>query len=135
MAGEEYLKMIQKRENNSPINNNRAHSAEKDSDKFIQKKIKEDFPDIKDIPEFNEYNKFNDKNYAKPEVFYPYQHEQYIIPTNPNNKSGKDVSIKVLQDLQNNYENSRNDKKPKSNNSNTYANQLDKFISKFPGMK
>ena len=142
LIGEEYLKMIQKRErnSNSPIhtggnNNNRARSAEKDNDKFIEKKIKEDFPDIKDIPEFNEYNKFNDKNYAKPEVFYPYQHEQYIIPTNPNNKSGKDVSIKVLQDLQNNFENARNEKKPKINNSSTYANQLDKFISKFPGMK
>ena len=134
LAGEEYLKMIQKRESNSP-QHNRAQSAEKGNDKFIEKRIKEDFPDIKDIPEFNEFNKFNDKNYTKPDVFYPYQHEQYIIPTNPNHKSGKEVSIKVLQDLQNNFENIRNEKKPKANNSNTYANQLDKFISKFPGLK
>ena len=134
LVGEEYLKMIQKREGNSP-QNNRAHSAEKENDKFIEKRIKEDFPDIKDIPEFKEYNKFNDENYTKPEVFYPYQHEQYIIPTNPNNKSGKEVSIKVLQDLQNNFDNSKNKKKPKTFNSNTYANQLDKFISKYPGLK
>ena len=79
------------------------------------------------------------RQYSQPETqhnpFYPYQHEQYIIPTNPNHKSGKEVSIKVLQDLQNNFENIRNEKKPKANNSNTYANQLDKFISKFPGLK
>ena len=117
-------------------NHNRAHSAEKENEKMIEDTIKKDFPDPKDIPEFNEYNKFNDKNYSKPEVYYAYQHEQYIIPSNPNNKSGKDVSIKVLQDLQNNFENARDYKKPKTgNNSNTYANQLDKFISKFPGIK
>ena len=102
---------------------------------MIEQRIKNDFPDPKDIPEFKEYNKFNDKNYNKPEVFYPYQHEEYIIPTNPNNKSGKDMTIKVLQDLQNNFENARDDKKTKGSTSNTYASQLDKFISRFPGMK
>ena len=137
IVGENYLKILNERENknNSP-KQYRAHSAEKENDKMIEEKIKQDFPDPKDIPEFNEYNKFNDKNYSKPEIYYPYQHEQYIIPTNPNNKSGKDVSIKVLQDLQNNFENARDFKKGKNiNSSNTYANQLDKFISKFPGIK
>ena len=137
IVGEKYLKILNERENknNSP-KQYRAHSAEKENDKMIEEKIKQDFPDPKDIPEFNEYNKFNDKNYSKPEIYYPYQHEQYIIPTNPNNKSGKDVSIKVLQDLQNNFENARDFKKGKNiNSSNTYANQLDKFISKFPGIK
>ena len=137
IVGENYLKILNERENrnNSP-KQYRAHSAEKENDKMIEEKIKQDFPNPKDIPEFNEYNKFNDKNYSKPEIYYPYQHEQYIIPTNPNNKSGKDVSIKVLQDLQNNFENARDFKKGKNiNSSNTYANQLDKFISKFPGIK
>ena len=137
IVGENYLKMLNERENknNSP-KHYRAHSAEKENEKMIEEKIKQDFPDLKDIPEFNEYNKFNDKNYSKPEIYYPYQHEQYIISTNPNNKSGKDVSIKVLQDLQNNFENARDFKKGKKmNGSNTYANQLDKFISKFPGIK
>ncbi len=135
LVGESYLKMLKERDFYSS-NHNRAHSAEKENEKMIEDSIKKDFPDPKDIPEFNEYNKFNDKNYSKPEVYYPYQHDQYIIPSNPNNKSGKDVSIKVLQDLQNNFENARDYKKPKTgNNSNTYANQLDKFISKFPGIK
>ena len=135
LVGENYLKMLQERENNSPIHI-RAHSAEKENEKVIEKKMKEDFPDPKDIPTFNEYNKYNNNNYSKPDVYYPYQHEQYIIPSNPNNKSGKDMSIKALQDLQNNFENSRNFKKAKAkNNSNTYASQMDKFISKFPGIK
>ena len=135
IVGENYLKMLKERDSHSP-NHNRAHSAERENEKMIEDTIKKDFPDPKDIPEFNEYNKFNDKNYSKPEINYAYQHEQFIIPSNPNNKSGKDVSIKVLQDLQNNFENARDYKKPKtSNNSNTYANQLDKFISKFPGIK
>ena len=98
--------------------------------------MREDFPDPKDIPKLNEFNNNNDKNYTKPEIYYAYQHEKYIIPTNPNNKSGKDMSIKVLQDLQNNFENSRDFKKAKvQNKSNTYASQMDKFISKFPGIK
>ena len=139
LVGESFLKMLQNRENKSPISprHNRAHSAERENDKMIENKMKEDFPDPKDIPEFKEYNKYNDKNYSKPEIYYAYQHEQYIIPSNPNNKSGKDISIKALQDLQNNFENSRNFKKQKGNssNSNTYASQMDKFISKFPGIK
>ena len=102
---------------------------------MIDQKIKDDFPDPKDIPEFNEFNKFNNKNFVKPEVFYPYQHEQYIIPTTPNNKRAKDVSIKALQYLQNNFENDKDEKKNKSNTSNTYASQLDKFISRYPGLK
>ncbi len=126
---------MNERENKSP-RNYRAHSAENEKEKIIEEKIKQDFPDPKDIPEFKEYNKFNDKNYSKPEVYYPYHHEQYIIPSNPNNKSGKDVSIKVLQDLQNNFENARDFKKGKNiSGSNTYASQMDKFISKFPGIK
>ena len=141
LVGEKYLEMLQNRENDlkdSPIRiHHRSYSSENENNKIIEEKIKKDFPDPKDIPEFNEYNKFDDKNYSKPEIYYPYQHEQYIIPTNPNNKTGKDVSIKVLQDLQNNFENDRDYKKSKNsyNNSNTYANQLDKFISKFPGIK
>ena len=135
LAGESYLKILNERENKSP-RNYRAHSAENENEKIIEEKIKQDFPDPKDIPEFKEYNKFNDKNYSKPEVYYPYHHEQYIIPSNPNNKSGKDVSIKVLQDLQNNFENARDFKKGKNiSGSNTYASQMDKFISKFPGIK
>ena len=133
LAGEKYLNLIQNREN-SP-SHNKASSAGKENDKMIDQRIKNDFPDPKDIPEFKEYNKFDDKNYNKPEVFYPYQHEKYIIPTNPNNKSGKDMSIKVLQDLQNNFENAKDEKITKGNTSNTYANQLDRYISRFPGMK
>ena len=139
LVGENYLKMLQDRENNNNSPKHfRAHSAEKENEKMIEDTIKKDFPDPKDIPEFNEYNKFNDKNYSKPEIYYGFQHEQYIISSNPNNKSGKDVSIKVLQDLQNNFENARDFKKSKNNNnnnSNTYASQLDRFISKFPGIK
>ena len=135
LVGENYIKILQERENNTPLPI-RAHSAEKENEKMIENKMKEDFPDLKDIPTFSEYNKYNSKNFRKPEVYYPYQHEQYIIPSNPNNKSNKDMSIKALQDLQNNFENSRNFKKVKpKNNSNTYASQMDKFISKFPGIK
>ena len=43
------------------------------------------------------------------------------------------MSIKALQDLQTNFENSKFEKNNK--NSGTYANQLDKFIRKFPGLK
>ena len=43
------------------------------------------------------------------------------------------MSIKALQDLQNNFENSKYEQSLKS--SNTYANQLDKFIRKYPGLK
>ena len=141
LLGEKYLELLENRDDNAkdtPIRiHHRSYSSEKENNKMIEEKIKEEFPDLKDIPQFNEYNKFDDKNYSKPEVYYPYQHEQYIIPANPNNKSGKDVSIKVLQDLQNNFENARDYKKAKSkiSNSNTYANQLDKIISKFPGIK
>ena len=134
LAGEKFLNLIHNREINSP-SKNRSQSSERENEKMIDQKIKDDFPDPKDIPKFNEFNKFNNKNYVKPEVFYPYQHEQYIIPTNPNNKSAKDVSIKALQDLQNNFENDKDEKKNKSNTSNTYASQLDKFISRYPGLK
>ena len=120
LMGEKYLKMIQNREENNKNNN-------------LDKKILDNFPNPSDVPEFKEYNNFNSKNYGKPEVFYPFQHDQFIIPTNPNNKSGKDVSIKVLQDLQNNFENS-DDKKIKKSGG-TYETQLDQFISRFPAVK
>ena len=118
--GEKYLKMIQNREENNKIDN-------------LDKKILDNFPNPADVPEFKEYNNYNNKNLGKPEVFYPIQHDEYIIPTNPNNKSGKDVSIKVLQDLQNNFENA-DDKKSKKNGG-TYEAQLDQFISRFPAVK
>ena len=120
LMGEKYLQMIQHRDENNKNNT-------------LDKKILDNFPNPSDIPEFKNYNNFNSKNYGKPEQFYPLQHDQYIIPTNPNNKSGKDISIKVLQDLQNNFENA-DDKKPKKNGG-TYEAQLDKFISRFPAVK
>ena len=120
LMGEKYLKMIQNREENNKIDN-------------LDKNILDNFPNPADVPEFKEYNNYNNKNLGKPEVFYPIQHDEYIIPTNPNNKSGKDVSIKVLQDLQNNFENA-DDKKSKKNGG-TYEAQLDQFISRFPAVK
>ena len=137
LVGEKYLNLIKNRENNSsnsPIHN-KLNNPEGENDKFLEKKMKEDFPDIKDIPEFKEYNKFNDKNYVKSEVFYPYQHEDYIIPTKPNNKEGNKMSDKILQDLQSNYENFKDEKKGKFYNSNSLENQLDNYINKFPGFK
>ena len=137
IVGEKFLNLIQKRENNSlnSSNNNNLYKPEMENDKLIEQRMKEDFPDIKDIPEFKEYNQSKDKNYVKPEVFYPYQHEDYIIPTNPNDKNGNKVTIKVLQDLQSNYENFKDEKKGKGNNSNSLENQLDNYINRFPGLK
>ena len=99
----------------------------------IEKDMKENFPDPKEMPEFNDNNKFQGKKYSKPEINYGYQHEEFILPSDPNNKSGKDMSIKALQDLQNNLENSKYSKGLKT--SGTYESQLDRFVRKYPGLK
>ena len=126
-VGEKYLKLLEKKENKSILNNNEVN------DKALEKEIKENFPDPNEMPEFNENNNFNSKNYSRPEINYSYQHDEFILPSEPNNKSVKDMSIKALQDLQNNYENAKFDKNLK--NSGTYARQLDQFIRKYPGLK
>ena len=126
-VGEKYLELLEKKENKSLLNNNEI------KDNTLEKEMKENFPDPNEMPEFNENNNFNSKNYSKPEVYYSYQHDEFILPTEPNNKSGKDMSIKALQDLQNNYENAGFEKNLK--NSGTYATQLDQFIRKYPGLK
>ena len=125
--GEKYLQVLKQNENQSQINNNKLKNIS------LEKEMKENFPDPKDMPEFKESNIFNSNNYSKPEINYSYQHDVFILPTDPNNKSSKDMSIKALQDLQNNFENSKYEQNLKS--SNTYANQLDKFIRKYPGLK
>jgi len=71
-----------------------------------------------------------EKKYSRPEINYSYQHEEFILPTDPNNKSGKDMSIKALQDLQNNLENAKFSKGLKT--SGTYESQLDRFVRKYP---
>ena len=121
------MQVLKQNENQSQINNNKLKNIS------LEKEMKENFPDPKDMPEFKESNIFNSNNYSKPEINYSYQHDVFILPTDPNNKSGKDMSIKALQDLQNNFENSKYEQG--LNSSNTYANQLDKFIRKYPGLK
>ena len=129
-AGEKYLHLLQQKEKKSKIDK-RTNTEEKDNS--LDKDIKDNFPDPKDMPEFNEYNSFNSKNYSKPEIYYSYQHDEFILPSEPNKKSGKDMSIKALQDLQNNFENEKYVKNLKS--SGTYASQMDRFVRKFPGLK
>ena len=129
-VGEKYLELLKQRENKSQINK-RALTEEKDNS--IEKEIKDNFPDPKEMPEFNENININEKTYTKPEIYYAYQHEEFILPSDPNNKSGKDMSIKALQDLQNNYESAKFAKNLKS--SGTYASKLDRFVRKFPGLK
>ena len=132
--GEKYLEKLKEKENNLTRIYKRSYSAEKEDDKnIIEKEMKDNLPDPNDMPEFNEVNNFDSNNYKKPEIYYPIQHDEFILPSKPNNKSGKDMSIKALQDLQTNFENSKFEKNNK--NSGTYANQLDKFIRKFPGLK
>ena len=126
-VGEQYLQVLKQNENQSQINNNKLKNIS------LEKEMKENFPDPKDMPEFKESNNFNSNNYSKPEICYSYQHDIFILPSEPNNKSGKDMSIKALQDLQNNFENAKYEQSLKT--SNTYANQLDKFIRKYPGLK
>ena len=126
-VGEKYLQLLKQKENQSQINNNKLKNIS------LDKEMKENFPDPKDMPEFKGSNNFNSNNYSKPEICYSYQHDIFILPTEPNNKSGKDMSIKALQDLQNNFENAKYEQNIKT--SNTYANQLDKFIRKYPGLK
>ena len=121
---------MQQKEKKSQIDK-RTNIEEKDNS--LDKDIKDNFPDPKDMPEFNEYNSFNSKNYSKPEIYYSYQHDEFILPSEPNKKSGKDMSIKALQDLQNNFENEKYVKNLKS--SGTYASQMDRFVRKFPGLK
>ena len=131
-TGEKYLQLLQQKENKSQFNN-RAHTETNDN-ALLEKEIKNNFPDLKDMPEFNDFNNnINGKKYLKPEINYAFQHEEFILPSEPNNKSGKDLSIKALQDLQNNYENSKYNKDAK--NSDTYETQMDKFVRKYPGLK
>ena len=130
-AGEKYLQLLQQKENKSQFNN-RAHTEI--NDKALEKEIKNNFPDLKDMPEFNDFNNnSNGIKYSKPVINYAYQHEEFILPSEPNNKSGKDLSIKALQDLQNNFENSKYNKVLK--NSGTYESQMDQFVRKYPGLK
>ena len=123
-VGEKYLQLLQQKENKSQNN---------EKDNALEKEMKENFPDPKGMPEFNDNNKFNGKKYSRPEINYSFQHEEFILPTDPNNKSRKDLSIKALQDLQNNYENFKYNKGLK--NSGTYESQMDKFVRKYPGLK
>jgi hypothetical protein len=120
-AGEKYLKILQGKENRTEIDNN------------LDKEIKDNFPDPNEMPEFNDNENYNKKNNNKYVLTYRFQHDQFILPSEPNNKSGKDMSIKALQDLQNNFENSKYEKNPKR--SGTYESQMDKFIRKYPGLK
>ena len=120
-AGEKYLKILQGKENRTEIDNN------------LDKEIKDNFPDPNEMPEFNDNDNYNKKNNNKYVLTYRFQHDEFILPSEPNNKSGKDMSIKALQDLQNNFENSKYEKNPKS--SGTYESQMDKFIRKYPGLK
>ena len=126
-VGEKFIQLLKQNENKTQINNNKMNNITMD------KEMKENFPDPKDLPEFIESNKYNKNNYSKPEVCYAFQHDVFILPSEPNNKSGKDMSIKALQDLQNNFENAKYEQNLKT--SHTYANQLDKFIRKYPGLK
>ena len=131
-TGEKYLQLLQQKENKSQFNN-RAHTETNDN-ALLEKEIKNDFPDLKDMPEFNDFNNnINGKKYLKPEINYAFQHEEFILPTDPNNKSRKDLSIKALQDLQNNYENFKYNKGLK--NSGTYESQMDQFVRKYPLLK
>ena len=125
-VGEKFIQLLKQNENKTQINN-------KMNNIIMDKEMKENFPDPKDLPEFIENNKFSKNNYSKPEICYAYQHDVFILPSEPNNKSGKDMSIKALQDLQNNFENAKYEQNLKT--SHTYANQLDKFIRKYPGLK
>ena len=130
-TGEKYLQLLQQKENKSQFNN-RAHTEI--NDKALEKEIKNNFPDLKDMPEFNDFNNnSNGIKYSKPVINYAYQHEEFILQSEPNNKSGKDLSIKALQDLQNNFENSKYNKVLK--NSGTYESQMDQFVRKYPGLK
>ena len=126
-VGEKFIQLLKQNENKTQINNNKMNNI------IMDKEMKENFPDPKDLPEFIENNKFSKNNYSKPEICYAYQHDVFILPSEPNNKSGKDMSIKALQDLQNNFENAKYEQNLKT--SHTYANQLDKFIRKYPGLK
>ena len=129
-VGEKYLQMLQQKGNKSQFNK-RAQSEGKDN--AIEKDMKENFPDPKEMPEFDDNNNYSGKKYSRPEINYSYQHEEFILPTDPNNKSGKDMSIKALQDLQNNLENAKFSKGLKT--SGTYESQLDRFVRKYPGLK
>ena len=126
-VGEKFIQLLKQNENKTQINNNKMNNI------IMDKEMKENFPDPKDLPEFIENNKFSKNNYSKPEICYAYQHDVFILPSEPNNKSGKDMSIKALQDLQNNFENAKYEQNLKT--SHTYANQLDKYIRKYPGLK
>ena len=119
--GEEFIHMIKEREKNP-------------KDEWIESKNNNnDFPDINELPRFFEQD--NKKSvYQKPEIFYPLYHDKFIIPSNPNNQSGRDISIKVLKDIQNNYENAKNNKILKINPT-TYESKLDEFIHRYPGSK
>ena len=127
-VGEQYLQLLKQNGNKPQINNNN-----KFTNSSLEKEMKENFPDPKEMPQFKENTIFNSNNYSKPEIYYSYQHDEFILPSDPNHKSGKDMSIKALQDLQNNFENSKYEQNVKT--SDTYANQLDKFIRKYPGLK
>ena len=126
-VGEQYLQLLKQNGNKPQINNNKFTNSS------LEKEMKENFPDPKEMPQFKENTNFNSNNYSKPEIYYSYQHDEFILPSDPNHKSGKDMSIKALQDLQNNFENSKYEQNVKT--SDTYANQLDKFIRKYPGLK
>ena len=89
-------------------------------------------PDLKDMHIIEDKVEFDKNKYKKPEIFYPIQHDKFLIPPFENlNKNNNDIKInldmrefkeKCIEKTMYNNKNNRNDKFK------TYANKLDDFV-------
>ena len=91
--------------------------------------------DLEKIPIIEDVVEFDKDKYKKPKVFYPIQHDKYLIPplenfeTNKNkNKLKINTDMKIFKEMQT-EKNKFFNKNKKSDKFKTYANKLDDFMT------
>ena len=91
--------------------------------------------DFNDIPIIEDIVEFDKNKYKKPDVFYPIQHDKYLIPPIENfetnkikNKIKVNPDMRIFKEMQMEKTNYMN-KNKKADKFKTYANKLDDFVT------
>ena len=91
--------------------------------------------DFKNIPIIEDVVEFDKSKYKKPNVFYPIQHDKYLIPPIENfetnkikNKIKVNPDMRIFKEMQMEKTNYMN-KNKKADKFKTYANKLDDFVT------
>ena len=97
-------------------------------------------PDFGNYSHFNNYVKFDPKKYQRPEIFYGFVHDQYLVPqilngkVNNEKKKENEKNANKEEDLKNNSKNNNKTIKVKNNSQKSTANtvkSLDDIMNKF----